>query len=173
MYETKSDLQNLVRMGADWLDSHAGPGWWNKINLDRLSLYSDTDCILGQVFADVVRPGLNWDRNGRPVLSGFGFAVNHWMEEFVSSKDGPTELIRAFMEHQIINGPDMKYYTTSQAWRELILQRRKNDKRREEDELIVAEMKGYAAVDAKPCYTPLYQYYAPPKQTMTFAVSAA
>lgn len=37
-----------VAAGAAWLDQHE-PGWWQRINLDRLNLNSECNCILGQL----------------------------------------------------------------------------------------------------------------------------
>ena len=42
---------SVVENGAALLDIE-NPGWYKKINLDKLSINSCSDCILGQIYGD-------------------------------------------------------------------------------------------------------------------------
>lgn len=44
-------IAERVARGSAWLDE-ARPGWRDQISLDRIDLYSNERCILGQVFGD-------------------------------------------------------------------------------------------------------------------------
>lgn len=46
-----SNWEECVAAGAAYLDD-TNPGWWRRINLDRLDLSSTCRCILGQLDGD-------------------------------------------------------------------------------------------------------------------------
>lgn len=40
-----------VANGVDWLNEHAPAEWWDRVDLDNLSIDDPKFCVLGQVFA--------------------------------------------------------------------------------------------------------------------------
>ena len=68
-------FESVVKNGATLLDASV-PGWYKKIDLDRLDIQHASKCIIGQVFGDY------WD--GRDLLSinddneiSHGFFLQH------------------------------------------------------------------------------------------------
>ena len=42
--------EERVNKGVQWLDANAPKFWWERINLEALTLWSPWSCVLGQVF---------------------------------------------------------------------------------------------------------------------------
>ena len=87
-----STVADRVAAGAAYLDERE-PGWWQRIDLDRLDLQAQCRCVLGQLATDVDRSTL-WEticerfgvlpfgrKNCRPSDSELGFNVLPGYEE--------------------------------------------------------------------------------------------
>lgn len=72
--------QKAARRGAAMLDRQ-DPGWWKRVKVTQLDLASGCDCVLGQVYGDVVKGEGPW---GDPLVDGFNLAtdLNEMMESY-------------------------------------------------------------------------------------------
>ena len=68
--DLEASYRENVTRGAVWLDEKE-PGWWERIDLERLDMDSLTDCIIGQLYGDF------WDweevRDNSEAASDLGF----------------------------------------------------------------------------------------------------
>jgi len=79
MGSTTASAERRVARGAKFLDERV-PNWEQRINLERLDISSDTDCVLGQLFGTYV------ESFGKTPLSNdqdleFGFYTTEYAEE--------------------------------------------------------------------------------------------
>lgn len=66
--EIYASIPERVSAGLDWLTDNAPADWWDRIDLESLSIADGENCILGQVFApDAAETGY---------FSGYAYAVN-------------------------------------------------------------------------------------------------
>lgn len=66
----QDELQPRVEAGAEWLDQVL-PGWHLKIDLSRLSMYSECQCVLGQLAIDIAPEGYTAMKNFDEPTLGF------------------------------------------------------------------------------------------------------
>lgn len=64
-----------VEAGVEWLNENR-PGWYNEIDLDRLDIYSEKRCIIGQLYGryDYDVDYIPEELNCIEVRTGLGFA---------------------------------------------------------------------------------------------------
>ena len=97
---SKADIRKRAIRGALLLDAKE-PGWFRKVDLETLDIWSDDHCVLGQVFGSgnagraILWPGtaLNifWrDRNRNPIAHGF--ITDAW----------PPEIVYATLQEQFV-----------------------------------------------------------------------
>lgn len=125
---TTSSIQDRVHRGAALLDAKF-PGWVNDVNLTTLNLATTCDCILGQKFGDFSAgsriTGLAIETSSVPLSDGtktkleeHGFLVNVRGSECEMFLDVP---VASHRENARI---DREYVALTQAWTELITDRR-------------------------------------------------
>mgnify|MGYP001564744249 FL=1 len=95
---------SYVERGAEVLD-RVYPGWWRKIDLDRLDMKDCSDCLLGQLYGDyrsgLVKIGLperpiwesiewGFDADVITLVEDPNFSIlrNAWVREISSRKAG-------------------------------------------------------------------------------------
>lgn len=54
MKTTEDWADEAVQAGINFLNDHAPSDWRSRINLERLDIFSCTNCVAGQVWADKV-----------------------------------------------------------------------------------------------------------------------
>ena len=93
------EIENRIKRGAEYLDKNF-PGWFNKVDIDRLNLGNCSDCVIGQ-------------------LTGSYYG---WSHKF---RDNPVSFGFIFAPSDFFN--NLSYTDLTDAWREYILDRRKSD----------------------------------------------
>jgi len=90
--EYKDEIPSFVKSGMNWLDENI-PNWDNRIDLDRLDLFSGCDCIGGQLsndsysnFYDKYSLGDNQGKLGFNLhnLPNGIFSIDRGMREYLS-----------------------------------------------------------------------------------------
>lgn len=80
------ELENSVQRGVGLLDRKM-PDWYRRINTDRLSMISKSNCILGQLYGTyetgLYRLGCDGPDNGFAAKAPFRWGVLHrlWQKE--------------------------------------------------------------------------------------------
>lgn len=102
--------EGYVRDGAAWVERYAGEGWYNRIDLTRLSLWSDRWCILGQLFGSYHHAKAYLGMHEREMIA-YGFVGRHLAAD--------AGIAIAYPDLLVATSDDLV-----QAWRELIVVRR-------------------------------------------------
>lgn len=104
-----STVTERVERGAALLDEKR-PGWWQRIDLGRLDLAENCDCILGQLDGDY-SPSTNGLGLTNPEAAGHGFNA--------TGAPLPADAWDVLSERV-----DAEYDALTTAWRDLITMRR-------------------------------------------------
>lgn len=69
--QSKSPYESRVKAGIAWLEENAPEGWKGKIDLQKLDLCSQYDCILGQIYGHYLDSPSRAREHPRPAKNGF------------------------------------------------------------------------------------------------------
>lgn len=127
---TKGELKMYeieVARGVAWLDKVA-PGWHNKIDLNKFTLYTYRSCALGQIFGELASTNLCNDTDFSK-LHGFWVPINPIMKT-ETGFFGKKTIVRN--EEEIEKVKKTVYQILTSQWTQRILDRRASDRLQEE-----------------------------------------
>lgn len=58
--ELRARYAARARRGAKWLDTQL-PAWWQAVNINRLDIFDDCRCVLGQLYGSCDRAPLDFE----------------------------------------------------------------------------------------------------------------
>lgn len=107
-------IAERVAAGAVFLDAHE-PGWWQRIDLEKLALESPCRCVLGQLETPRLQP-TDWSEDAyERACQRYGFEL----DAYDDPGREPDEYRFGF------NARLSEYDILTAAWRELIAARRR------------------------------------------------
>jgi hypothetical protein len=120
----RQELNLAAERGAKWMDEKM-PGWHNWIDLERLNVRSECDCILGQS-GGFERLAMQWFLRSPIDISSHGFTAPNGANVLFATNDS------IGYEHQI----SAEYLILNSAWRREIESRLLSDVSYEVEEAV-------------------------------------
>lgn len=96
--ELRAEYTERVRLGAEHLDRSYGAYWPRQINVDKLDLFHDCQCILGQLHGDF-GSGLEFEELTEDEAIDFGLLLSD--EDIPNIKEG-YELLTELWKSEIL-----------------------------------------------------------------------